>query len=288
MMTAPGNRAYACRLPERAIRRAGTERSGRILQRRREHAGHHWTLSVVLGSCVWDSAPMVKRSTARRSLHRTCTARRRHVTSHSLIDTGGHWLVASDGGIFGFGDTRLLRLDGRTTRSTSPIVGMATNPGRQAATGWSPPTGGCSASATPSSTAPWADITLNQPVVGMAATPDGGGYWLVASDGGDVQLRRRRLLRLDGRTSSSNKPIVGMAATADGKRLLAGRLRRGDVQPSATPSFYGSMGGHPLNQPMVGMAGNARRQGLLAGRLRRGDLQLRRRRASTARWADVH
>lgn len=25
---------------------------------------------------------------------------------------------------------------------------------------------------------------LNQPVVGMAATPDGGGYWLVAADGG--------------------------------------------------------------------------------------------------------
>ena len=25
---------------------------------------------------------------------------------------------------------------------------------------------------------------LNKPIVGMAATPDGGGYWLVASDGG--------------------------------------------------------------------------------------------------------
>ena len=27
-------------------------------------------------------------------------------------------------------------------------------------------------------------LTLNQPIVGMAATPDGGGYWLVATDGG--------------------------------------------------------------------------------------------------------
>ena len=25
---------------------------------------------------------------------------------------------------------------------------------------------------------------LNQPIVGMAATPTGDGYWLVASDGG--------------------------------------------------------------------------------------------------------
>ncbi len=27
-------------------------------------------------------------------------------------------------------------------------------------------------------------LHLNQPIVGMAATPDGGGYWLVAADGG--------------------------------------------------------------------------------------------------------
>ena len=25
---------------------------------------------------------------------------------------------------------------------------------------------------------------LNEPIVGIAPTPDGGGYWLVASDGG--------------------------------------------------------------------------------------------------------
>ncbi len=28
------------------------------------------------------------------------------------------------------------------------------------------------------------NIKLNKPVVGMANTPDGNGYWLVASDGG--------------------------------------------------------------------------------------------------------
>ena len=30
---------------------------------------------------------------------------------------------------------------------------------------------------------------LNAPVVGMAATPDGGGYWLVAADGGVFSFR---------------------------------------------------------------------------------------------------
>ena len=40
-------------------------------------------------------------------------------------------------------------------------------------------------------------MRLNKPVVGMAATPDGGGYWLVASDGGVFAYGDARLLRLD-------------------------------------------------------------------------------------------
>ena len=49
-------------------------------------------------------------------------------------------MVASDGGIFSFGDA-----------------------GFHGSTG---------------------NITLNKPIVGMAATPSGNGYWMVASDGG--------------------------------------------------------------------------------------------------------
>jgi hypothetical protein len=30
---------------------------------------------------------------------------------------------------------------------------------------------------------------LNRPIVGMAATPSGSGYWLVASDGSVLRLR---------------------------------------------------------------------------------------------------
>ena len=41
-----------------------------------------------------------------------------------------------------------------------------------------------STSATPRSTDRWRGHPLNLPIVGMAATPDGNGYWLVASDGG--------------------------------------------------------------------------------------------------------
>ena len=34
------------------------------------------------------------------------------------------------------------------------------------------------------------NIVLNKPVVGMAAAPNGKGYWFVASDGGIFALRR--------------------------------------------------------------------------------------------------
>ncbi len=58
-------------------------------------------------------------------------------------------------------------------------------------------------------------LHLNQPIVGMAATPDGGGYWLVAADGGIFSFGDAAF---HGSTGSLhlNQPIVGMAATPDG------------------------------------------------------------------------
>jgi hypothetical protein len=49
----------------------------------------------------------------------------------------------------------------------------------------------------------------------MAATPDGGGYWEVASDGGIFAFGEARFAgSMGGQTL--NRPIVGMAATPDG------------------------------------------------------------------------
>ena len=56
----------------------------------------------------------------------------------------------------------------------------------------------------------------NAPVVGMAATPDGKGYWLVASDGGIFTFGDAGFYGSTG-ALTLNKPIVGMAATPDGK-----------------------------------------------------------------------
>jgi len=53
---------------------------------------------------------------------------------------------------------------------------------------------------------------LNQPIVGMAATPDGHGYWLVAADGGIFSFGDAAYHGSLGHTHL-NAPITGMAAT---------------------------------------------------------------------------
>ncbi len=68
-------------------------------------------------------------------------------------------------------------------------------------------------------------IRLNQPVVGMAATPSGRGYWLVASDGGIFSFGDATFYGSIGGLRL-NQPVVGMAATPSGPGLLAGGIRR--------------------------------------------------------------
>ncbi len=93
---------------------------------------------------------------------------------------------------------------------------------------------------------------LNQPIVGMAATPDGKGYWLVAADGGIFAFGDAAFHGSMGGTHL-NQPIVGMAATPDGKGYWLVAADGGIFSFGDAP-FGGSMGGAHLNQPIVGMA----------------------------------
>jgi N-acetylmuramoyl-L-alanine amidase len=92
---------------------------------------------------------------------------------------------------------------------------------------------------------------LDHPMVGMAADPATGGYWLVASDGGVFAFDAPFF----GSAGSLqlHRPVVGMAATPDGGGywLVASD---GGVFAFGDASFSGSMGGQPLDHPMVGMA----------------------------------
>ena len=70
---------------------------------------------------------------------------------------------------------------------------------------------------------------LNKPIVGMAPTPDGKGYWLVASDGGIFTFGDA------GFFGSTGQPRAQQARRRHGahprrQRLLAGGLRRRHLQ----------------------------------------------------------
>jgi hypothetical protein len=165
-------------------------------------------------------------------------------------DGQGYWLVASDGGVFTFGDARYFGSTGGQSLN-KPIVGMAPTPDGQGYwlvasdggvfsfgdAGYFGSTGGQS---------------LNDPIVGMAATPDGQGYWLVASDGGVFAFGDAVYFGSTG-AMRLNQPIVGMASTPDGRGywLVASD---GGIFTFGDAGYVGSTGAMRLNEPIVGMA----------------------------------
>ena len=82
-------------------------------------------------------------------------------------------------------------------------------------------------------------IRLNKPIVGMAATPSGDGYWLVASDGGIFAFGDAAFSGSTGGIRLA-KPIVGMAPFpgAPGYWMVASD---GGIFAFGVP-FAGSMG----------------------------------------------
>ena len=101
----------------------------------------------------------------------------------------------------------------------------------------------------------------------MAATPDGRGYWLVASDGGIFAFGDAGFYGSTG-SLHLDKPIVGMASTLDGQGywLVASD---GGVFAFGDAGFYGSAGGLPLQQTDRRHDGQPERNRLLVGGVRR-------------------
>jgi hypothetical protein len=169
---------------------------------------------------------------------------------HYTYAGAGYWLVASDGGIFNFGQAGFQGSTGGLTLNR-PVVGMAATSDD----------GGYWLVASDGGIFTFGDagfygstggMHLNQPIVGMAATPTGHGYWLVARDGGIFSFGDATF---HGSTGGMhlNQPIVGMAATptGDGYWLVASD---GGIFSFGDATFHGGTGGQHLNQPIVGMA----------------------------------
>jgi hypothetical protein len=130
----------------------------------------------------------------------------------------GYWLLGADGGVFSFGDAQF--------HGSLPQSGYF-------------PYG----SGRPHS--------LNAPLVGIASTSDGNGYWLVASDGGVFCYGDAAFYGSTG-SKTLNKPIVALVPTIDGKGywLVASD---GGVFAFGDASYHGSTASLKLNAPVVGM-----------------------------------
>ena len=93
---------------------------------------------------------------------------------------------------------------------------------------------------------------LNQPIVGVASTPDGAGYWLVASDGGVFSFGDAAFYGSTGGHTSTSRwwaspPTPTVVATGWPQPTVASST-------TGSAAFDGSAGATPLNQPVVGVA----------------------------------
>jgi hypothetical protein len=159
----------------------------------------------------------------------------------------GYNLVASDGGIFSFGQAYCGSTGNLVLNK--PVVGMA-----QAADQggyWLVASDGGVFSFGAKFYGSTGNIVLNKPIVGMAATPDGKGYWLVAADGGIFTFGDAHFY--GAAASTPNQNVVGMAVSPDGLGYWE-VTSTGRVFHFGDAVFQGDASGYALKAPIVGMA----------------------------------
>jgi hypothetical protein len=126
--------------------------------------------------------------------------------------------------------------------------------------GWSvvPALGGTTSASSPRSVRVPVPLRANvvadvqQKWSGIAATPDGGGYWVV-SNGGAVESFGDAASHGDLTNKALNHGIVGMAPTPDGRGYWLD-ASDGGIFSFGDARFFGSTGNIHLNKPVVGMA----------------------------------
>ena len=95
---------------------------------------------------------------------------------------------------------------------------------------------------------------LNDPVTGIAGTPNGGGYWLVGSDGGIFNYGNAGFFgSVPGQGIVGQPPIVGISRTPSGAGYwLVGS--NGAVYSYGDAAFLGAPSGLRLVAPLSGIS----------------------------------
>ena len=158
---------------------------------------------------------------------------------------GGYWEVAADGGIFAFGDAAFHGSMGGIPLNATDR-GHGGDPERERLLGGGGRRRDLLLRRCGVPRLDGGDRPSTQPIVGMAATPSGNGYWEVAADGGIFSFGDAAFHGSMGGIPL-NQPIVGMAATPSGNGYWE-VAADGGIFSFGDAAFHGSMGGIPLNQ----------------------------------------
>ncbi len=159
----------------------------------------------------------------------------------------GYLTVASDGGIFAFGQD-FCGSTGNLVLN-KPVVGMAAVP-RGGGYWMVASDGGVFSFGGAQFYGSTGALHLNAPIVGMVATPDGKGYWLVASDGGIFSFGDAAFF--GSAASIPGQDIVGMAASPDGQGYWEVSTT-GNIFSWGDALYQGGVGGLHLNGIIVGI-----------------------------------
>jgi hypothetical protein len=147
----------------------------------------------------------------------------------------GYWVVASDGGVFSFGNARFKGSTGGM-KLAAPVVGIA---GTRSGNGYwlVGLDGGVFSFGDAKFYGSMGGKPLRAPIVSMAATPSGNGYWLVASDGGVFAFGDARF-KGSAAVLELSHPIVAMTPSRRGGYYLL--ASDGGVFAYGNAPFFGA------------------------------------------------
>ena len=163
----------------------------------------------------------------------------------------GYWQVASDGGVFSYGDAKFYGSVPGLGLHLTNIMGMARTPSGKGY--WLVGSDGgvfAFGDADFYGSLPSLNIAVKN-IVGMAPTKTGKGYWLVGSDGGVFAFGDAPFFGSMG-GKPLNAPMVTIVPSSSGRGYWTA-AKDGGVFAFGDAPFFGSMGGQALNAPVTDM-----------------------------------